>query len=289
MQENLLRESITPHSIANAIRMKRTQFSGSFLIVEGDIDARVYKNFIEEKSCQIENAYNKAQAIEVLEIINKDNFAGALAIVDADFDILEQKRIKTKNLFLTDFHDLECLILASPALEKVLAEFGSEGKIKNFEQASKKTVREAILERGAIIGHLRRISLLEQLSLKFEELDFSKFVEKDSLNFDLPKCINRIKINSKNSSLNEQQTIGRLNQVIVKNKDLLHISCGKDLIEILTIGLRKVLGTNDTKVNSEIVSRDLRLAYEFTFFSKTDLYKNVKKWEKTNIPYKVFI
>lgn len=279
-----MQEFITSNSIANEIRMLRSVSSDSFLIVEGDVDARVYKNFIVNE-CQIKIAFNKVKAIEIIEILNKDNFVGSLAIIDADFDILNEEEISIDNLFLTDFHDLECIIFSSPALEKVLAEFGSEGKIKKLNGS----VRGLIFETAILIGNLRWISLSEGLNLKFEELNFSKFVVKDTLDFDVQEFVKRVLINSKNLTLQQNEVIKKIIALANKNHDKHHISCGKDLIEILSIGLQKVLGTNNSsKVTSEIIARDLRLAYEFEFFISTNLYKDIKAWEKQNVPFKVF-
>jgi len=141
-----MQEYITSYSIANEIRMIRSAFSGSFVIVEGDIDKKVYQNFIDPTACKIKciefkNDSNKQRVIEIIEILNADkNFAGALALIDADFDNFEKTKKIIENLFRTDFHDLECLIFVSPALEKVLTEFGSDVKITKFG----KDVREVL-------------------------------------------------------------------------------------------------------------------------------------------------
>ena len=86
---NSMEEHLTSDSIASSIRMERSQFPGSFLIVEGGTDAKIYNNFIEDGKCQIEIAFSKENAIKIIEILNGDNFEGALAIVDADFDHLK--------------------------------------------------------------------------------------------------------------------------------------------------------------------------------------------------------
>ena len=206
-----MEEYLTPDSIASSIRMERSQFLGSFLIVEGGTDAKIYNNFLDAGQCQIEIAFSKEKAIKIIEILNEDNFVGVLAIVDADFDILDSKEYHQENIFLTDFHDVECLIFTSPALEKILAEFGSEQKIKRIEQARKKSIKEIIIELGAFIGYLLRISLNENLALHFgdedKKLDFSKFINKDDLSFDLDKFITIVKNNSEKFSINNQHLI----------------------------------------------------------------------------------
>ena len=166
----------SPNYIATEIRMLRTdkQYSGSFLIAEGDTDARVWKNLVDPTKCRVEIAHNKDLAVKVLDILEKDNFAGVLAIVDADFCILEGTVPSSPNLLLTDTHDLETMLLKSPALEKLLLEHGSEQKIKDFP----KDIRQTLLESAKVIGYLRWASLKFDYSLKFEDLAFRSFVEK---------------------------------------------------------------------------------------------------------------
>lgn len=161
-------QNLKPDRIANRIRLLRTQsqYTGSFLIVEGDTDARVWTNLVHSTKCRVENAYNKDKAVQVLNILEQGNFAGVLAVVDADFDILEGTVPLSPNLLFTDTHDLETMLLKSPALEKVLLEHGSEDKIKSFG----KDIRQTLLESAKIIGYLRWASLKFDYCLKFEDL-----------------------------------------------------------------------------------------------------------------------
>jgi Protein of unknown function (DUF4435) len=286
-----MQEFIDSHSISNEIRMIRSSFAGSFLIVEGNTDKKVYQNFIEPKHCQIKcvefkNDSNKKRVVEIIEILNTDNkFTGAIGIVDADFDNLEAKSQNVANLFLTDFHDLECLILISPALEKVLAEFGSENKINKFG----KDIRETLFEIGSVIGYFRWISLSDELNLTFEDLDFGKFIDKNNLNFSLDSGITTVKNKSQKLNIDNAHISQQINNLALQNHDKKQVTCGKDLVETLSLALQKVLGTNNSNsVTSDIVARDLRLAYEFEFFVLTNLYQNIKEWETQNIPFKVF-
>ena len=76
-----MREYITGDRIANKIRQMRSQHQGSFLIVEGDTDARLYKNLVDSTKCHVENGYTKDKAVEALNILEKDTFEGVIAIV----------------------------------------------------------------------------------------------------------------------------------------------------------------------------------------------------------------
>jgi Protein of unknown function (DUF4435) len=53
-----------------------------------------------------------------LAILEQRGFQGVLAIVDADFDRLVPPTYQSLNLLLTDAHDLETMLIQSPALEK---------------------------------------------------------------------------------------------------------------------------------------------------------------------------
>lgn len=280
-----MKEFLNEYTVANSIKQARELLSSTFLIVEGDTDSRFYRNFFGENDCQTQVAHNKNNAVKALEILQKESYQGVLAIVDTDFDILEGKNDENPDLFFTDFHDCECVIFSSPALEKVLSEFGSNEKIQSLGN----DVRKMLFEIGAFIGYLRWISLRDELHLTFEEIDFGKFVKKVDLAFDVTLLVNTVKNKSQRPDLENTILVEKINELAINNHDKSQVSCGKDLIEILSIGFQKVLGTNNSNtVASEILARDLRLAYEFEFFISTDLYKSIKGWEKQNIPFRVF-
>ena len=116
-----MKESLTAHSIANQIRMTRSVHSGSsLLIVEGKTaDPRLYGRFVDPEHCQIVSAPGKELALAALKILEDDDFAGVAAIVDADLWRLQGGAPSSPNLFITDGHDLEAMILKSPALSLI--------------------------------------------------------------------------------------------------------------------------------------------------------------------------
>jgi len=187
-----------PDDIANEIILTRDDPSKqflSFLLVEGDTDSKFYKNkkLVDTNKCQITVADGKSTALEVLAILEKVGIPGILVIVDADFNILEGKSPHSPNLLFTDTHDLETMLIKSPALENVLGEFGSEKKINEVTESTKKDVRALLLECGMTVGYLRWISLREKLSLKFEDLEFVQFIHKDALHLEQRHLIKAVK------------------------------------------------------------------------------------------------
>ena len=276
----------TPDRIANRIRLLRTQsqYTGSILIVEGDTDARVWKNLVDSTKCHVENADNKDKAVKVLNILEQHNFAGVLAVVDADFDILEGTVSVSPNLLSTDTHDLETMLLKSPAFEKVLAEHGSEEKIQLFA----KDIRQTLLESAKIIGYLRWASLKFNYCLTFEGLDFKKFVDEKTLVLNKSDLIKTVKNKSQKLGLDDREIQQNMDSLKTDAQDMWYICCGHDLIAILSIALCKALGScNSQKVEPNVLEQNLRLAYESSYFCKTQLHAAIQDWEKINHPFQV--
>ena len=280
---------ITVDREANAIRLQRSTFLGTFLLVEGGTDRTFYERFTDKDACKLVptsgKPSSKLRAIKILEILDKDNFQGILAIVDADFDHLENLPIQSPNLIRTDTHDLETILINSPALDKVLSEFGSVEKINTFGR----DVRQTLLEVGISVGYLRWISQLDGLNLTFMDIKFSKFIDQKTLKIDELKLIQEVKHKSQAFALKNED----LQQRLTKQKDDKHdhwqICCGHDLVEILSFGLRKTIGSaNASDVELDLLEKSLRLAYEAVYFSQTQIYLSICEWEANNQPFKVF-
>ena len=283
--------------IANLVISKRNypeNYYQSYLIVEGTTDKELYETYIDINRCEITTAEGKDKVKEVLLILERCMLPGVLAIVDADFDVLEEKLPATQNLLFTDTHDLETMIIKSTALEKVLSKFGSADKIAAFKQKYGKDVRTTLIECGTHIGYLRWISLREGLALSFEDLDFNKFVNKGELTIDVLKLIKAVKERSYNTEIDksrkhtirEHDTQKSMNQLKNDLHDPWYVCCGHDLACILAVGLQKAIGTHSTQTaNQELVEKWLHLAYEHFHFHKTQLFASIQVWEKANAPF----
>lgn len=285
-----MRDFITVDREANAIRLRRSAFLGTFILVEGNYDKLFYQRFVDKANCELISVSgkpsSKLRVIKVLEVLDKSNFDGIFAIVDADFDHLETSLYNHPNLLRTDTHDLETTLIKSFALEKVIAEFGSEEKIAKFNQDT--NIRKALIDVGILIGYLRWVSQVNNLNLTFSTIEFSKFIDVQTLQINELKLIQEVKNKSQALSLNNDD----LKQLLINKQSNEHdpwqICCGHDLVRILSIALRKLIGTNKTQeINPNILERSLRLAYESVYFTKTKLYQDICFWEHNNQPFKV--
>lgn len=283
-----MREHITPVDVANEIRLSASQYRGAYLITEGSTDKLLYKNFVDESKCEVIDGRNKDFALTLLGILENSNVYGVLAIVDADFERLEKKLPQSPNILLTDTHDLETMLLQSPALTKLLAEFGSDNKLEEFVRRHGKCISLILVECGAPLGYLRWVSLKDALALTFEGISFSGFIERETLFVDTTKLIKEVKNKSQKHALLDNALLKRMDELKKDEQDIWQVVCGHDLVCILSIGLCKALGSCDTKeVTPEIIERSLRLAYEHQYFQSTELYQSILNWEKSNPNYKI--
>jgi ribosomal protein L13E len=295
-ETRMMKDIISASYQANEIKMIRSTFSGTFLLVEGNSDKAFYKNFVNQNTCRIKVTMGKQRAIDILQILDNEDsrFAGILVIVDADFDRLESSPHQSPNLLRTDTHDLETMILQSPALDKLLAIFATDDKLKEFGR----NIRTALLKAGMSIGYFLWLSRSENLNLTFDGIKFKEFIDDKTLQINELKLINEVKNKSQptaKSALSDPTEIQK--RIAAKKKDdhdPWQVCRGHDLVEILSIGLRKALGSNkaiDVEARSDerksTLENQLMLAYEAAYFLKTQLYQGIMAWESNNQPFRV--
>ena len=68
-----------------------------------------------------------------------------------------------------------------------------------------------------------------------------------------------------------------------------YVARGHDMIEILRIGLQRVLGDTSPNVGTNELARALRLAMPRDDLQATKLWADVPNWEAANSPYTVLI
>lgn len=279
-----MREYISGQIVANEIEMWREQYKGAFVIVEGSEDARFYELFTDTSKCQVVPAHEKGKTVSALSTLEQRGFSGVAAIVDADFDRLESIERPSDNLILTDTHDLETMLLSSPALDKVLQMFGSRKKLA----AIRRDVRQVLLTSAVCLGYLRWASLRFDLCLRFEGLRLKRFVDTETLAVHIPKLIDVVCAHSRRADLDLDDIKDKMNSLKDDNHDPWQVCCGPDLVGILSIGLGKMLGSRNTgEVEPSVVDKALRLAYEKPYFQGTALYSAIREWEQSNEPFKL--
>jgi len=98
--------------VANWARMRGNRSRGqAVVLLEGEKDVRLFSNLLDDGHVRLLPSNGKPNAINALRVLEQDGWKGVLAIVDADFDPIEEITYPLVNLFFTDTHDIETMIL----------------------------------------------------------------------------------------------------------------------------------------------------------------------------------
>ena len=270
--------------VANEIRMLRSHHSGSFLVVEGFTDRKFMEAFTCDASFKVVEADGKANVQHVIRILDEDNFEGALGLIDADFDRVTAPHTVLSNIVMYDWHDLETMLFSSSAFDRVLLEFGSADKISQFSS----DVREEIVCRSVAIGYFRLYSTKENLGLRFKGLDFSRWIDRASFRWSVSKLVATVKNRSQRHELNSQALEEKVCGLMKSGYDSYEICRGWDLLEVLAIGLRGVLGScSSSEVSVIVLGRALRLACSEQEFANFGVVKRIRTWEAKSVEFRI--
>jgi len=293
IQRDDLRKHITPYRIANGIRtLRNNRENHSFLIVEGDDDARVYGQFVAKNQCIIQVAHFKDVAVGAILELDKTNTKGVLAIVDADYERIEGNVPASQNILFTDTHDLETMILSSSALDKVVIDFSPSTSLQMIEELTT-NIRNTLLRIGTEIGYYRWVNFRSKLFLSFKDLPYDIFLLKDSLVVDQERLF-QILTTGRNKSLYLNDISKEIAVMSATNPDPWEVSQGHDLVNLLRIVLPhyvSVMFNSSKALVAQKKARGFRFSdallaeYEEALFAQTRLHSLIKDWEVKNTPY----
>lgn len=277
-----MREYITSDDICNQISMERTVFDGTFLLVEGVTDERLFEKFVDKEHVQIIEAHSKdnvRHAVKDMKSSRKDE--RVIGIIDADLDRLLGRRVKPP-LFHTDCRDMEMMVIRSNALDDVLDEYCEREPLMKFTE-SVGPVREALLSASYPIGLLMFISQTEGLNLSFKDLEFERFVNSRTLSLNVESMVDAVIFNSKNCRMGKKALLSRLSREAENLDDEWNAARGHDTVDILLLALKRNFGSfNSRNLNEGELGGALRLAFSDACFRSTVLFADTDKWARTN-------
>ena len=268
----------------NEIRLRRQNYAGCFLIVEGEDDRKFFNQLVNFDSCQITVASGKSYVVEIVSILERQEFSGYVGVVDADLDHVEQNTLESDNLIVLETVDLEALMIKSSALDDVLIELGSTKKINEFGE----DVRELLLSRAVWVGCLRLYSYRANLNLKLQGLKYAKFIDRQILKIDVEALVQEVLNRSQRPNLSNPDIVEEIKMIHQKLTSNWLICYGKDMLEVLSFGLRNALGTNkEQDVKPDTIRQCLRLAFHRDDLEKSKLGQDLIAWEARNSGFEI--
>ena len=269
--------------VYNELRMVRNAKDCSFLLVEGADDACFWKSRRHER-CDLVIAENRPNLLQALSLADAAQFGGALGVADADWDHLHGIPPCSRNLILTDCHDLECTLARTQAFRKVILELCDESSIAKFENSQGVPLQEALLGRCLEFGRMRWLNVRSAAPQPMTWMSISRFMdERTWLVKDAELHTEAVK-----NGLAPDVSSLRIGLQQLPQADPWDVVNGHDLVDILALAFRRVLSKARKRVlGGGDVASALRLAAERAHLQELKLFQEIADWESRNTPYKI--
>lgn len=266
----------TPGDIVAEIKMSLSAFCGVHLLVEGGTDCNFWKlHFNKSAQCQLVICGNKEVVVSSITLLDQLALGKILGVIDDDFDRLLGISYASINLFATDTHDLETMLVSSTALNNILIELGDSTRISHFLATKNKSVADILVDISLVFGRLRLLNARNKWNVDFSKLSPWKYVDQSTWQLDKAKLfsdfanqIGAMPLDVENAATAE---IGTPPWNIIQ---------GHDALNILAIGLRSALATK--QFSEKDLSIFLRLSYDNAMFQSTALFERISTWAKNN-------
>lgn len=245
------------------------------LIVEGKSDIRLFRSLFNENQVKFESIDGKKQLIDVMPQFIQDHKDKVLSISDADFDHLdelENLRISF-DIFLTDYHDAELMMLMSDSLNSFINEYTQE----KYIEIAKEKLLETCFQIGRNIGIFRYINSVNNLNLNFKKLNLALFIDIKLLNIqiNIETLIDVLISRSPKYTGDKDQLLEMFKEHSNKDYENEQINCGHDITNIISNIFRQKEISYETNMDINKVESSLRLSYTKEYFKETKLFSKI--------------
>lgn len=240
------------------------------VIVEGKDDKKVYGYHLSSEIFHIHiygTCNNYSELVEKLNCKHPDDF---FAIKDADFDILNNVKYSSDNLFLTDTHDLETMLI------KNNTDFKSKLE-KEYDIDSSEDFILQCVKHISFLSYLKWYSSKYELKLNFECIRIYSIF--NGVNFDKKKCLEELYKNPKNRGIFSDAHRKSFTEFIEMNFkiDKWQLTNGHDLCCAIALFI-KHKAESKPQFKDDSIPQLLRMSYAAEKFHETNLYKTIQEW-----------
>ncbi|MDR3338487.1 MAG: DUF4435 domain-containing protein, partial [Candidatus Symbiothrix sp.] len=259
----------------NDIRLSLNSEIGSkivWILVEGEDDCKIYPKFFDINKARVEFVNGgKIQLTRALNTLTKET-EQVIGIQDADFVHLEKNYPDVKNLFYTDYHDIEITMLNFDNVrDNLFTEYGMHDKVK--------TIWNNVIQASSFIAYIRWYNEKKQCKINFNGIGYGNLVSHTDGKIILKNQELLNELNKRSKDKTEVLTFENIAYFMNMNKtdDFLNLCNGHDVTALLSL----IIGG---QVSYTEFCRHLRLSFNFNEFRKTKLYTEIFDWQK-----KIFI
>ena len=244
----------------------------NFIFLEGETDIRLFRKFFNLAKCKVENIPGGNCKLEECVEMLVNIYPLIIGIRDSDFIRLEEMSYNKKNMFLTDFHDMEVSMLShEPILNSLVFEYSDLPKNKHIE------LREKVLESIILVSYLKWLNFKENLEFEFTA-GFHDLVSFVNLNIDFDQYLDRVISKSKNARLTSKELIlKKIDELKALNPDKMQLTNGHDLLNMFAKYFREECQQNG--LSGDNLACSVRMLFNLNFFVETNLYSELTRWQ----------
>ncbi|WP_439899181.1 hypothetical protein [Photobacterium leiognathi] len=227
----------------------------------------------------------KGEVITLVDKLNESSGKDIYGIVDADFDHLTGQ--KYNNIFLTDKHDAEIMMLNDEFMSDFITEhtktdFLTEMDIDNVSS----TLLSDIINVCNLIGLVKFACNILDVNAMFKGLNYISedivLIDNFNVTVDIDLLISKVLERSPRADLSEKVNIIKKYDEICEVRHCHYQTAnGHDFCLILSKVFCQNF-SNDKNIKTKDVERYLRCKYTHEHFKKTELFKLISSIEENN-------
>lgn len=248
-----------------------------FVLLEGETDIRLFRKFFNSEKCKLENVPGGNPKLENAVSELAGIYELVIGIRDADFINVGTMPYSKKNMFLTDYHDIEMTLVSDDdSINAIVFEY-TEIPTKNHN-----TVREKIISTIEQISLLKWLNYTENLEIIFEKIGFQDLLSFSNLTIDFDQYFSRLLSKSPNAKIADIAIIkSKIAALKALNKHPYQLCNGHDFVKAFAHFIREQIIREQKRVKNisdDMVSSNLRITYTKEKFYSTQLYNSTKAW-----------
>lgn len=247
-------------SIPDRIRQHRQADKRGTLVVEGRSDELLLRRIGVEWVLFI--AGTRASVVDAVTGAASIGVARVAGLVDADFDDLRTSIDASDQVFTYEEADLEAVLVAGQWFEWLVAEHGSDRKLRSNGGAGH--LRELCIDIARQVGRLRSANAAAGWGLHFDGSPLHSKVKPTTLAFNLVGyCTSLAATSGRKVTSQELVSLTERDDANMRTDDFR----GRDALHVTYVALRRVFGSSQLR-DPEDLARALRLAADKTLLSE---------------------
>jgi hypothetical protein len=237
---------------------------------------RLYKKFFDTSTTTVEYISGGVGRLEqcVQELSGK--FRLVIGIRDADFVRLSGISYNNHNMFLTDCHDMEMIILNhEKTLSAILHEYLDESREQHLE------FRNHLMQMILPLSCLKWLNITASLGLPCAESRFIDLLMWKERHLNIREFLRRVlQKTTAPISLSQEELLEKIQEIENYVLDIMQITNGHDLLAAFAEYFRK----HEIRkgISQERLEEACRIAFDESAFKSTYLYADLRSWQEIN-------